>query len=709
MSASAAINEFEGFLNDFLVESDEHLSVTEHGLLAMEESIGAELDLERINEVFRAIHSVKGLSGMLELVDINLTSHKMETLLDRLRKGKMELTEEIVDLLLEGKDILEGLIGEVSSGEEGGVDFSDYISRIDAFLGEGPEPSPKDDGEEPRITEDLMGGLNEYETMRVEEALRNGLNVFRTPVGLNECCFSKGISVKDFFRGLSELGEVLSVFPKIDHIPLLDDFEPESFELVIMVLIITERPAEEIDSYLKNPPTDGLGPPDGVSPPSKKDEVPFEPGVSRGRRGTDSLEKPAVVEVTGKKVERKTRADDNINIDIGRLDNLMNLVGELIMRRAQLNQLSTDLSGLEEDGIPSEEVEDVVVHLSRVSKDLQEGVMRSRMLQMATIFDSFPRVVKDLAKERDKEIQLIMTGRETDMDKSIVEKISDPLVHLVRNALDHGVESSSERREKGKSPIGTIKLNGYPEGNHIIIEVEDDGKGMSPEKIRESAVKKGLIRADEEMSDNEFLNLIFAPGFSTAEKVSDISGRGVGMDVVRRNVTDLGGSIDIETQIGIGTKIIMKLPLTLATIQALFVEIGGETFAIPLTSVVESLRVFWEDIKELGQREVINLRDSVLPLMRVEHLFKLSSQAQGDKFFVVVIGLAKQKVGLVVETLLGEQEVVIKSLGGYLKTVPSVAGATITGDGRVIPILNVAQIIKNQNPKLKTQNSKIKN
>lgn len=395
---------------------------------------------------------------------------------------------------------------------------------------------------------------------------------------------------------------------------------------------------------------------------------------------------------------KKGKAEQTIRVDTERLDDVMNLVGELVLERNRLLNLVKRLDEKHED---SDEISSLAANGSRINlltTDLQMAVMRTRMQPVKKVFSKFPRMVRDLARSRNKEIELIMEGEETELDKSVIEEIGDPLVHLIRNAADHGIGSPEERKKAGKEGKGTVKLSAYHEGEQIVIEVADDGKGIDSEKIKSKAVDKGVISEAEaeRLSEKEALNLIFAPGFSTAEKVTDISGRGVGMDVVKTNITKLNGLIDIETEVGKGSRFILKIPLTVAIIETLMVGVGGETFAIPLSSVIKTIKVCLEDIRTINNKEVIPLRDRVLPVLRLSDEFDIPVMEFENRLYVVVIGLAEKRIGILVEDLFGQEEVLIKPLGNYLSDNESVSGATITGDGKVVLILDVNSLIQRQ-------------
>jgi two-component system, chemotaxis family, sensor kinase CheA len=418
--------------------------------------------------------------------------------------------------------------------------------------------------------------------------------------------------------------------------------------------------------------------------------------ISRGEFLIEEDVEKASVDNVSQKLQSKV-IDKTVRIDVERLDELMNLVGELVLGRNRLTQIVSGIVERFEGESLARELMDTIAQVDYLTSELQAVVMRARMMPIAKVFSKFPRIVRDLSRDLNKEVELLIYGEETEVDKSVIESIHDPLVHLIRNAIDHGIETPQERKAVGKPEKGKVILRAEHEGNFIVITVEDDGRGIDPERVRRKAVEKKIITEQEasSISDRDALNLIFLPGFSTASKVTNISGRGVGLDVVKANITKLNGMIDVQSTLGQGTKFILKLPLTLAIIQGLLVDVCGEIFIIPLSSVIEVVRIPRSQVHSIKGREIIRLRDSVLPLVRLANIFNLSSNGDfKENLYVVVVGLAEKKLGIVVDGLVGQKEVVIKSLGSYLNNVRGIAGATILGDGTVRMIVDVAQIFK---------------
>lgn len=428
--------------------------------------------------------------------------------------------------------------------------------------------------------------------------------------------------------------------------------------------------------------------------PEEKDEQPVEEVKEDKVISEEKKDKPLGIK---DKISQELKVDKTIRVDIDRLDSLMNLVGELVLDRNRLINIDNKLEEKYEEDLEIKALGDLSAHVNRVTTDLQLAVMKTRMQPIKKVFSKFPRMVRDMARDVGKEINLEVLGEETELDKSVIEEIGDPLVHLIRNAVDHGIESPEERENAGKPRMGNIKLSASYEGNNIMIEIEDNGKGMDVERIKEKAIEKGIIDKTEaeRLSEKECLNLIFTPGFSTAQKISDISGRGVGMDVVKTNITKLNGIINIDTELGKGSKIAIKLPLTVAIINALMVGVENEMFAIPIVSVIETIKISPESIRTIDRHEVVNIRDSVLPLIRLSDEFNIQLSGDKESFYVVVVGIAEKRYGIVVEELCGQEEIVIKSMGDFLSDSQGIAGATITGDGKVILILDIAMLVQN--------------
>ena len=553
-------DDMQELVQDFLVETNEIIENLDHDLVELESN---QNDLELLNKIFRGAHTMKGSSSFLGFNKLADLTHHAEDILNKLRKGEMVVTREIMDTLLEFVDKTKQIISDI----ENGTDTADVASVIN----------------------DLK---------------------------------------------LASEGK-----------------------------LVGKKPA-------------------AASAPAAQASAPAQ----AARKAAPKQEA---------KQHQATQVEQTIRVDVSRLDSLVNLVGELVLSRNRLSQIAGELENKFENEYLVEQLLDVTSAIGMNTTELQLAIMKTRMIAIGKVFNKFPRVVRDIARDTGKEIELIISGEETELDKQVIESIGDPLLHMIRNSCDHGVETPDVRLAKGKPRMGTVNLSAYHEGNHVVIEIKDDGAGMDPNKLKRKAIEKGVITVDEanSMDDKQAFALIFKPGFSTAEKITNISGRGVGMDVVRTNIEKLNGIITIDSKIDEGSTFYLKLPLTLAIIQALLVEVAGETFAIPLASVVETVRITNEEIHSFEGREVLKLRDRVLSLIRLDEAFALDELEQ-DEIYVVVVALAEKQLGFIVDKLIGQEEIVIKSLGDYLGGNPGIAGATITGDGRVRLILDVAGVIE---------------
>ena len=602
------------FLEDFLAEVTEILEQLDQDLVELEENPE---DLELLNKIFRAAHTMKGTSSFMGFEKMTTVTHRMEDILNLLRKGEAKLTPEVMDVVLEAVDVVKGIVDNIRETQtEGDVDITEIVNKL----------------------EDTYKALTGQKKEEQQEEIVIG-------------------------GGKPPSKEELEAFDREIQEQLKKEQEKEE-EIVI----------------------------GGGKPPSKEELEAFDREIQELLKKEQEKEKEETSRKKPQKEEKKERkGDTTIRVDVSRLDALMNLVGELVLGRNRLLRIAQQLSAKYEDDELIHALEETLDQVDFITTDLQMAVMKTRMVPIARVFNRFPRVVRDLARELNKEVRLVIEGEDTELDRSIVEEIGDPLVHLVRNAIDHGIEPPEEREFLGKPRQGLLRLSAYHEGNHIVILVEDDGRGIDIEKIKKKALDRGLVTSSElsRMNEKEILNLIFLPGFSTADKVTDVSGRGVGMDVVKTNIEKLNGTIEINTELGRGTKIIIKIPLTLAIIQALLVKVGNEIYAIPLVSVVEAVKVSPEEIQTVEGKEIIILRDSVLPLVKLADVFDIFEKEESSQY-VVVLAIGERRFGLVVDSLIGQEEIVIKSLGDYLTNIEGISGATIMGDGRVTLIVDVA-------------------
>ena len=634
------MEDIQEILEDFLVEAFELIEQLDQNLVELEANPD---DLELLNSIFRVAHTIKGSSSFLNFDVLTHLTHHMEDVLNKARHGELKLEHHVMDVVLESIDLMKALLHAIrdhGNDTSIGLDITDICTRLDAISsGEGSSASaPAAPVQEKKVEESSIKIIDEES--------------------------------KDYSK--------------------LSDQEVED-EIERLLKIRKEEDKKRREANAAPAPTSPVGLTSKA--PSMKDEeeeeVEIRKAPSRASAQTDTANAPA-------KKEAASAMEQTIRVEVKRLDHLMNLIGELVLGKNRLLKIYDDVEERYEGEKFLEELNQVVSSISLVTTDLQIAVMKTRMLPIAKVFNKFPRMVRDLSRELGKQIELEISGEETELDKSIVEEIGDPLVHIIRNSCDHGIEDGKTRLLKGKPEVGLIQLKAYNEGNHIVIEITDDGNGLDADVLRSKAIEKGMIseREADGMSDKEAFALIFKPSLSTAKVVTNVSGRGVGMDVVKTNIEKLNGIIDVDSEPGRGTVIKLKIPLTLAIIQALLVGAQEEYYAIPLASVLETVRIPLDEIYTIEGKNVLRLRDEVLSLVRLSDIFGVKQVYEGGEHtYVVVIGLAESKLGVVVDTLVGQEEIVIKSLGDYLQGIEGIAGATIRGDGRVTLIIDVAALM----------------
>ena len=681
------MDEFQEILQDFLVESFELIEQLDQDLVELESRPD---DLDLLNRIFRVAHTIKGASSFLNFDVLTHLTHHMENLLNMARHGDLVIDADVMDVILESIDLMKALLSRIrDSGEDSGLEVEPCVLRLDAVANGTAIPSAAPAVEpisapEPEVNvsaaaegEEDYSGMSEDEVEAEIErllALRQAEDAAKranSPQGAN------GSSDDEDYSGMSE-----------------DEVEAEIERL------LAQRQAEDAAKRSQKAPAE--------EPKAEPAPVPTPAPVAATPPAAAPKAEPAAAPKAApapKKVESKDDAEgrggsaveQTIRVDVKRLDHLMNLIGELVLGKNRLIKINDDVEERYEGEAFLEELNQVVSIVSLVTTDLQIAVMKTRMLPIGKVFNKFPRMIRDLSRELNKKIELEITGEETELDKSIVEEIGDPLVHIIRNSCDHGIETPEARLAKGKTENGTIQLKAYHEGNHIVIQIIDDGKGLDAEMLKQKSVEKGIITEKEadQMSEKEAFGLIFRPGFSTAAQVTSVSGRGVGMDVVKTNIEKLNGMIDIDSEVGQGTSMKLKIPLTLAIIQALLVGVQEEYYAIPLASVLETVRISKDEIYTVESRSVMRLRDEVLSLVHIGDIFEVERVFDNSEHaYVVVLGLAESKIGLIVDSLVGQEEIVIKSLGEYLKGIDGIAGATIRGDGGVTLIVDVAALMQ---------------
>jgi len=659
--SSSAIREFLGEAEEIFEKLN--LDLVELG----ERADSGESDPDLLNSIFREAHSLKGLAGMFGFTDIGELSHHMENLLDSLRLGKVPLNEILVETLFESLETLTRLVHGKGEKIEFTLDVTPVVTKIEGVLQGGGGDNRGDLLAQSNIDDSILSVLTEFEEHRLLENLKQGRNLFKVKAVFALENFDSELA--EMTATIKKEGEVISTLPSSS----VDISEGIAFEL----LVGTAKSADQISALLGDSKVEVELISAGTPAVEKEDIVEFESPATGGDETTSSL----------RSISRMVR------VDIEKLDSLMNIVGELVLAKAAIGEVSERLKTLGNMELGAD-LQKATRILERRLEELQKGVMDVRMVPISQLFDKLTRIVRRVMSESGKKVSLEIVGAETELDKLIVEELSDPLVHIIRNSVDHGIESASERTASGKSEKGSISLKAYQKGNHVVIEVGDDGRGIDHDRVREKAIAKKLIDKNAELTKEEIIDLIFLPGFSTQEEVSDLSGRGVGMDVVKNNIASLSGMIEVETEKGQGTRISLTLPITLAIIKALVIEVCQKTYAVPINSVLETLMIDADAIRTIERREVIELREQTLPLIRLGKVFDLPGGGERkDNYFVVVVGLADKKVGLLVDELLGQQDVVIKSLGEALNFIKGFAGAADLGKQKTILVLDVGGLI----------------
>lgn len=690
------------YLEIFIDESKEHLQTLNDQVLIMEQDPE---NIDTVNEIFRAAHSLKGMAGTMGFKRMQRLTHDMENVFSEIRNGKMSVTPDIVDIVFKCLDALEGYLTNIQeTADEGTEDNEEVIQLLnDALKGSSSEAEPVKEAvpasEESVKAQEASDGdkrkflklpIADFEQNAMKEAIANGMNVYGVTVYIQDTCILKAARAFLVFKGVESVGEVIKSEPSVQ------DIEDEKFDFDFSMFIISDKPADQVRKVISNvseikevvlePFT-----PEEIVTHAQQEDTPKEAAATaeikeeKPKESADSKKKPAA------EAKKKPVVNRSVRVDIEKLDDLMNLVSELIIAKNGL--VSANAS---EEGSQTQQFNEQIEYLERITTNLHESVMKVRMVPIESVVNRFPRMIRDLSKKLNKEMELIMTGEETELDRTVIDEIGDPLMHMLRNAADHGLESTIDRIKLGKPQVGTIRLNAYQDGNNVTIEVADDGAGINVEKVKASAIKKGTITEEqaEMMSDKEAIDLLFQPAFSTSEKVSDISGRGVGLDVVKSKIEGLGGDVEVDTVLGEGTTFIVRLPLTLAIIQALMVEIRDEKYAIPLNSIVTVEDIMESDVKLVQNKEVINLRGTVIPLVRLDQVLDLEpSEEENESLVVVIVKKGDKQAGLVIDNLIGQQEIVIKPLGKYIYIHKMFSGATILGDGEVALIIDANTLV----------------
>ena len=704
------------YLEIFLDETNEHLQSLNTQILALEQDPE---NMDTINEIFRAAHSLKGMAGTMGYKRMQTLTHDMENVFSEVRNGNIKVNAEMIDILFQCLDALEEYNTNIrETSDEGTNDNEPLIKQLNDILNGGAAPAepaaaPNAPEQKPETAEsagDTDAGNEKWKLIKLDdtdknvlhEAIRQGKKVYGITVWVHESCILKAARAFLVFKAIEEVGEIIVSSPSAQ------DIEDEKFELDFSLIVISDGTLDKLMDAVKgvseiDKVTGGEVDPDAQTPATEgnkekvkeeykeqKTETPAPTAAAAATAATPAAAQPAKNQAAKKPAANKPVVNRTVRVDIEKLDTLMNLVSELIIAKNSL------VSASAMSGNASQAVNEQIEYLESVTTSLHESVMKVRMVPIESTVNKFPRMVRDLQKKLGKKMELYMTGEETELDRTVVDQIGDPLMHLLRNSADHGLESAEVRKERGKPEVGSIFLDAYQDGNNVVIEVRDDGNGIDTEAVKSKAIERGLITPEQgdNMSEKEVIDLLFHAGFSTAKVVSDVSGRGVGLDVVKSMIESLNGEVEVKSKLGVGSTWTIRLPLTLAIIQALMVEVGGEKYAISLGSIQTIEDISAKDVKLVQAKEVIQIRDLVIPLIRLNKILDIESEKDPEENLVVVIVKKGDKqAGLVVDELIGQQEIVIKSLGKYISKCKIISGATVLGDGEVALILDANTLI----------------
>ena len=682
------------YLQIFIEESNEHVQSLNQSLLQLEKDPE---DKDVLNEIFRVAHTIKGMAGTMGFTKMTKLTHDMENVLQAIRNNEINVTSDLVDVLFKCLDALENYVSTiVATSGEGDKEYTDIMSALKSILENKGTISAtpvntkgndnKSNDQVKYITEKLE--FDEFEKSAVNKAIDMGMHAVKITVALNKGCLLKAARAFVIFQTLEKYGEIVKAQP------IVQDIEDENFDSEFTVVVISKENEQlfsneinsiaEVEEVLVSTLSK-------FNIDAKEAEVEIKLEADESEK-TVKVEKVVVKDENTHEVAKQNvahkKTQRTVRVDIDRLDVLMNLVGELIITKTRLEE--SDITSNQQ------EYRETIEYLERITTNLNDAVMKVRMVPVETVFNRFPRMVRDIAKDLGKDIQLIMSGEETELDRTVIDEIGDPLIHMLRNSCDHGLESTERRRELGKPEVGTINLTAYQSGNNVIIEVSDDGSGINTEKTKAKAIEKGIITKEEalNMTQQEAIELLFRPSFSTADKVTGLSGRGVGLDVVKTKIEQVGGTVEVESQKNKGSSFIIKLPLTLAIYQALLVNVGTEKYFIPLGSIYQIYNWSADEVKTVQGQEIILLRNMVVPITRLADTLDISDSDAKEKkqLKIVIVRKGEKLTGLVVDSVIGQQEIVIKSLGKLLSGIKYFAGATILGDGSVALIIDVNSI-----------------
>ncbi|MDF2924703.1 MAG: chemotaxis protein CheA [Paenibacillaceae bacterium] len=680
--------ELNQYLSMFIDESKDHLQAINDNLLSLEQN---PTDIGIVQVIFRSAHTLKGMSATMGFEDLAMLTHEMENVLDLVRNNKLSMNSFIFDCLFKSTDALETMVNDIIQGGTGKADVAHIVAALKSIVTGDYEKAGASATAEAAPPQEAHASMevDQFQYSVLEQSISTGHEAYYIEVGIREDCVLKAARAYMVFDQLEHNGEIVKSTPSVREI------EQEKFDRSFSVFFITHLQQDVLEKLIGN-----------VSEISSVKVLPLDGETLKLLKSGQSVEEaghpPAAASVkappaqaaegqtTVAKAPAQAIGNRTIRVDIERLDLLMNLFSEMLIDRVRLEQLASE--------VRRQDLTETVEHMARVSSDLQNIVLKLRMVPVDTVFNRFPRMVRDVAKSLDKKVDLIVTGADTELDRTVVDEIGDPLVHLLRNSIDHGVESIADRLASGKPETGIVWLRAFHSGNHVFIEIEDDGRGINRQKVLQTAINRGVVRADQadRMTDDEVAGLLFASGFSTADKISDISGRGVGLDVVKTKIESLGGVVTVESKFGKGTKFSVQLPLTLSIISAMLIRVNEEKFAIPLSSIVETASIRRSSVRNVHGVPMIDFRKSVIPLVSLAGVYAVpgSPAAEPEETEIVIVKKGEKLAALTVSELIGQQEIVLKALGKYLNNIFAISGATILGDGQVALILDTNALIK---------------
>ncbi|SET07930.1 two-component system, chemotaxis family, sensor kinase CheA [Oceanobacillus limi] len=665
------------YIEVFLDESREHLQAVNDNLLKLEKQPE---DLSIVSEIFRSAHTLKGMAATMGFEDVASLTHQMENVLDKIRNEELHVSTDVVDITFAAVEALEEMVASISEGNDGKKDVSDLVSKLEQLENGGSAPVSQESSSTSESQSSIEFELDEYQATVIAQAKEQGFEALHINVRLNDDCILKAARAYMVFEKLEDKGDL------IQTVPVVEDIEDGNFEQEFSLLMLTKESKEDLEKLIHS--VSEINRVD-VSDLKVKDKEQEQPKAQEDEDPNKAKSEVAATKEAPANNQSAPKQSKTIRVNLERIDNLMNLFEEVVIDRSRLEDLGQKLK--------DQELIETIENMTRVTEDMQGLMLSMRMVPVEQVFNRFPRMVRGITKELGKEIDLEITGADTELDRTVIDEIGDPLVHLIRNSLDHGIESPQKRKEVGKSETGKVSLRAFHSGNHVFIEIEDDGGGINREKVEAKAIENGLLSAEhsEVLSDEEIYQMIFSSGFSTADQISDISGRGVGLDVVRSKIESLGGNIIVESEPGKGSKFSIQLPLTLSILTTLLVNVQQETYAIPLSAIVETMLLEEKQVMFVQGQKVIDFRGKVIPLVSLRDIFNVpTAEDSKEENSIVIVHKGDKMAGLLVDSFIGQKEVVLKSLGNYLRDIFAISGATILGDGEVSLIIDPNALVK---------------